>query len=70
MNVAHQFHIIVVVVGAGYIVHFVIVVCPNVNDNEICRLLGFEVPFWRILSMDLGSPRGCIANSIPLVYLV
>lgn len=70
MNVAHQLHIVVVVVDTGYIVRFVVVVCPNVNDNKICGLLCLEVPFRRIFSVDLGSPRGCIANPVPLVYLV
>lgn len=57
MDVAYQFHVVVIVVSAGYIIRFIIVIRSNVDNNKIGWLLRLEVPFWRILSVDLGRPR-------------
>lgn len=69
VNIADEFHVVVIVVRAGDVVGWVVVVSADVDDYQICRTLSCKVPFWRVFPVDLVcAPRG-IGSAVPLVGL-
>ena len=70
VNISYQLHVIIKVVLARHVVRWVIVVCADVYDHQVGRLLRFEVPFRGLVAVDFHRPGRGVGSSVPLIYLL
>lgn len=69
MHAGHELDVAVIEGRAGNVIYGSVVVGTQVNDDEICRSMGTEIPLLGLVSVGGIRTHTCIGGVEPLVCL-